>query len=143
MRGIKNSELQAILSFMYFGESQINTDRFSDFMSVALDLQVKEICNKQNLNETQSKLSNFDFMVPKAEEVTKSKEKINTKHGIQDKELTFEFLEFEKNIPNETDEEDEIYVQNEVKKNSDEGKLTREVYSVSYTHLTLPTKRIV
>ena len=127
MRGIKNTELQAILSFMYFGESQINTDRFSDFMSVALDLQVKEICNKQNLNETQSKLSNLDFMVPKAEEVTKSKEKINTKHGIQDKELTFEFLEFEKNIPNETDEEDEIFVQNETK-NSDEGKLERDVY---------------
>merc|ERR1719454_1461899 len=48
LRGIKQTELQAILKFMYFGETQIFEDRINDFVSVAKDLEVKEISKEQN-----------------------------------------------------------------------------------------------
>ena len=38
LRGIKQTELQAILKFMYFGETQILENRIEEFMSVANDL---------------------------------------------------------------------------------------------------------
>ena len=47
LRGIKQTELQAILKFMYFGETQIFENRINDFVSVAKDLQLKEISEGQ------------------------------------------------------------------------------------------------
>merc|ERR1739838_1077603 len=47
LRGIKQTELQAILKFMYFGETQIFENRINDFVSVAKDLEVKEISEEQ------------------------------------------------------------------------------------------------
>ena len=43
LRGIKQTELQAILKFMYFGETQIFENRINDFVTVAKDLEIKEI----------------------------------------------------------------------------------------------------
>ena len=48
LRGIKQTELQAILKFIYFGETQIFEDRINDFVSVAKDLEVKEISEKDH-----------------------------------------------------------------------------------------------
>ena len=48
LRGIKQTELQAILKFMYFGETQIFENRINDFVSVAKDLEVKEISEEQD-----------------------------------------------------------------------------------------------
>merc|ERR1719427_1681372 len=47
LRGIKQTELQAILKFMYFGETQIFENRINDFVSVAKDLELKEISEEQ------------------------------------------------------------------------------------------------
>ena len=59
LRGIKKTELQAILKFMYFGETQIYDNKINDFVSVAKDLEVKEISEQQEEeddteNETQT-----------------------------------------------------------------------------------------
>ena len=43
MRGIKQSELQALLNFMYLGEAQIPMNRVDNFLMVAKDLEIKEI----------------------------------------------------------------------------------------------------
>merc|ERR1712051_150430 len=51
LRGIKQTELQAILKFMYFGETQIFENRINDFVSVAKDLELKEISEGQDENE--------------------------------------------------------------------------------------------
>ena len=48
LRGIKQTELQAILKFMYFGETQICENRINDFVSFAKDLEVKEISEEQS-----------------------------------------------------------------------------------------------
>ena len=51
LRGIKQTELQAILKFMYFGETQIFENRINDFVSVAKDLELKEISEEQEETE--------------------------------------------------------------------------------------------
>ena len=51
LRGIKQSELQALLKFMYFGETQIFADRINDFVSVAKDLEVKESEEQEETKE--------------------------------------------------------------------------------------------
>merc|ERR1712212_979599 len=51
LRGIKQTELEAILRFMYFGETQIFENRINDFVSVAKDLEVKEISEEQDVKE--------------------------------------------------------------------------------------------
>merc|ERR1712051_444298 len=48
LRGIKQTELQAILKFMYFGETQIFENRINHFVNVAKDLEVKEISEEQD-----------------------------------------------------------------------------------------------
>merc|ERR1719427_1437432 len=47
LRGIKQTELQAIIKFMYFGETQIFENRITEFVSVAKDLEVKEISEEE------------------------------------------------------------------------------------------------
>ena len=54
LRGIKQTELQAILKFMYFGETQIFANRINDFVNIAKDLEIKEICEEQD--ETKYKI---------------------------------------------------------------------------------------
>merc|ERR1712212_966229 len=54
LRGIKQTELQAILKFMYFGETQIFENRINDLVSVAKDLEVKEISEEQEETEEDS-----------------------------------------------------------------------------------------
>merc|ERR1739848_639602 len=58
LRGIKQTELQAILKFMYFGETQIFENRINDFVSVAKDLEVKEISEEQDDEEESDDQSN-------------------------------------------------------------------------------------
>merc|ERR1719427_634632 len=58
LRGIKQTELQAILKFMYFGETQIFENRINDFVSVAKDLEVKEISEEQDEEEEGDDQSN-------------------------------------------------------------------------------------
>merc|ERR1739838_416826 len=54
LRGIKQTELQAILKFMYFGESQIFENSINDFVSVAKDLELKEVSEEQEEDETEN-----------------------------------------------------------------------------------------
>ena len=48
LRGIKQSELQAIVNFMYYGETQVFESRINEFISVAQDLEIKEIGKMEN-----------------------------------------------------------------------------------------------
>ena len=44
LRGIMHRELQSIVQFMYLGQTTFKKDDIKEFLSVASDLQVKEIC---------------------------------------------------------------------------------------------------
>merc|ERR1712212_830756 len=59
LRGIKQTELQAILKFIYFGETQIFENRINDFVSVAKDLEVKEISEEQDDEEGEEQSNTF------------------------------------------------------------------------------------
>ena len=63
LRGIKQTELQAILKFMYFGETQIFANRINDFVNIAKDLEMKEISEEQD--ETKYKIQeNMEELPP-------------------------------------------------------------------------------
>merc|ERR1712051_155471 len=59
LRGIKQTELQAILKFMYFGETQIFENRINDFVRIAKELEVKEISEEQEESEEQPEMTNY------------------------------------------------------------------------------------
>ena len=94
LRGIKQTELQAILKFMYFGETQIFEDRINDFVSVAKDLEVKEISEEQyddeseNVPEVESNLQdelkrdNINDEVHDGEQVMKREQTLNTERTL-------------------------------------------------------------
>merc|ERR1711983_397233 len=43
LRGIKQSELKPILSFIYSGQASFYQERMKDFLKIGKDLQIKEI----------------------------------------------------------------------------------------------------
>ena len=47
LRGINHLELESILQFVYLGETKIYQNRMEAFMTVAKDLQIKEIHNTE------------------------------------------------------------------------------------------------
>ena len=51
LRGIKNSELQALIKFMYFGEVQMFEEQLKEFIDIAKDLKVEQIFNEQDKDE--------------------------------------------------------------------------------------------
>ena len=81
LRGIKQTELQAILKFMYFGETQIFENRINDFISVGKDLEVKEISEEDQIeNEDQS-----NEYFENHEETTADETPINAKEPVMAK----------------------------------------------------------
>ena len=51
LRGIKNTELKAIIQFMYFGETDILESGINEFLAVAKDLDLKEISQSDEEHE--------------------------------------------------------------------------------------------
>ena len=52
LRGIQSFEMESILQFMYLGEGRFDYERLGEFMKVAKDLEVKEICKGDVTEET-------------------------------------------------------------------------------------------
>merc|ERR1712183_929515 len=60
LRGVRQTELQAILQFIYFGETEIATNRFNEFISIATDLEIKEITGNDKNFKTYKSLNKHD-----------------------------------------------------------------------------------
>ena len=73
LRGIKQTELQAILKFMYFGETQLFENRMDEFLSVATDLKVKD--PKLYSNSFQQTLGENLFLKDVDQDLEKSEKK--------------------------------------------------------------------
>ena len=71
LRGIKHTELQALLKFMYFGETQIFENRINDFVCVAKDLEINsknlEISKEQDEAEMENQSINGQKDAPDSE----------------------------------------------------------------------------
>ena len=59
LRGIKQTELQAILQFMYCGKTQVFENRINEFISVGKDLQIKEIIKGSETHEENNEKANM------------------------------------------------------------------------------------
>ena len=46
LRGIKFSELESIMQFIYLGEARFSEERMNEFLSLGRSLEIKELCNK-------------------------------------------------------------------------------------------------
>ena len=92
LRGIKQTELQALLKFMYFGETQIFENRINEFVEVAKDLEVKEISQEQNDQETVQEMiyskedqflnDTIPLNLNDEEHKIKSEEKVNSERSL-------------------------------------------------------------
>ena len=49
--GVKKKELECILQFMYLGETKIDHERIDDFLKVATDLKIKQLCQENIFHE--------------------------------------------------------------------------------------------
>ena len=48
LRGIKFSEMESIMQFIYLGEATFYEERMDEFLAVAKSLEIKELCNTEN-----------------------------------------------------------------------------------------------
>ena len=104
LRGIRHAELQAILKFMYLGETQLYEERIKEFASVAKDLKVKNIMTPPNKTDYHSQ---------------PSKDKEDTKQQNQD----FENSEEKMDLNEEAEEAEQLQRdQTEPKITTDENK---------------------
>ena len=46
LKGIKHAEMESILEFMYLGEAKILSERVNDFLTVAKELEIEELCQR-------------------------------------------------------------------------------------------------
>merc|ERR1712129_121469 len=53
LRGVKYEYLQAMVHFMYLGQTKINLENVNDFIKVASDLQVKGLCSSEPSKDEQ------------------------------------------------------------------------------------------
>ena len=55
LRGINSSEMESIVQFMYLGEVSFFEDKIQDLLSVARNLQIKQLCETNVEEEIQDK----------------------------------------------------------------------------------------
>ena len=79
MKGIKFSELEAIMQFMYLGEATLHEERMKEFLSVAKSLEIKKLCNvKTETNNDDDPLSsNPVTFIKYSEEQTRESSQMN------------------------------------------------------------------
>ena len=77
LRGIKYSEMESIMQFIYLGEATINQDRTNDFIFVAKSLKITEL----------SRILDLDIATTMSEKINYNEHihNIETKNQIQDK----------------------------------------------------------
>ena len=62
LRGIQHQEMESILQFMYLGEATFYQDRMNEFLSVAKNLEIKELSKDVELDEEISEEKVFYFL---------------------------------------------------------------------------------
>ena len=94
LQGVKQTELQALLKFMYHGKVQLHADRVDEFISVSKDLRVKQIFDEDDSKEEHSLENKNEFVASK--DANESKEIDNVEilliqeNSIKVSETTFD-----------------------------------------------------
>merc|ERR1711994_816394 len=51
LRGIKHSEMESIMQFIYLGEAKFDEERMSEFLTVSTNLEIKELSTGIEMND--------------------------------------------------------------------------------------------
>ena len=83
LKGVKYSDLQAVINFMYHGEVKVSQEELNSFLSVAEDLRVKGLTQNNSSAESRnsdsvSSSNGYDKVVP----AFKKKEKLNGQERV-------------------------------------------------------------
>ena len=92
MRGLKSEDLEAIIDFLYCGETDVYQENLDSFLAIAEELQLKGLMGKTNEDEVeqQETAKQRQFPVPKNEshiskeaaELSQANQIVVTDHGI-------------------------------------------------------------
>ena len=84
LRGVKQTELKAVLNLMYFGETELAENRMNEFVSVVKDLKVKEISNlTEEKNVVNEMISNAEDLKPNTDKSNLSNVMLTKKTTMQ------------------------------------------------------------
>ena len=96
-------ELQAMLQFVYLGEATLQYESMLDFLKVAQDLQVREICETVELNDELN--TNNDVVdTVTAEYIEDMEQTENDPEPEMKVETIYETVELKNGEPNTSDE---------------------------------------
>jgi len=88
MKGVKYTDLQAVLNFMYHGEVNVAQEELNSFLAVAEDLRVKGLTqNQPSSHQASSKISSEERRRSPAPAPTRDKEKVPDAASSQTSQL--------------------------------------------------------
>ena len=128
LRGIKNQELQAILEFLYTGQSNLEKDRINEFLKVASDLQITGLQQSQTVEKPTRLEENKDINMDNDSSLEDVKEEYEKSDTFREYEqilnLEPEYTGFDE-YSGFTAEDNETMNDSEQKANWVEGKINK------------------
>ena len=85
LRGIKHSEMESIMQFIYLGEARIFYNRMSEFLQVSKDLEIKELSTHDHTNKT---ITNEDVDEYSAQTVIQTEAKPIIRNNAANKKIS-------------------------------------------------------
>ena len=64
LKGIKHSDMELILHFIYLGEATFNEERLNDFLSVAKSLEIKGLSSEEELKSPETDNKDNEEVIP-------------------------------------------------------------------------------
>jgi len=101
LRGLKFSDLEAVVNFMYQGEVSIFEENLNDFLSVAEDFQLKGLSEREKIFETENNKTEKPTKFNSFESTSTLKQETTSFNSLNDE---LEFAENESNLFNNTAE---------------------------------------
>ena len=90
LRGIQHQEMESILEFIYLGAATFSVERMGEFLEVAKDLEIKEICKTVDsyapTEETEKSINEENTELVHTEETEKSIHSYNLDAPIEETE---------------------------------------------------------
>ena len=92
LRGIQSIEIEAILQFIYQGETTLNQDRMNEFLNVAKSLEINEMDNDLDDHMNEGNYITENAVIDQTDELTLHEtksdlDKKKEKHSIKDRKM--------------------------------------------------------
>ena len=135
LRGINHLELESILQFVYLGETKIYQNRMEAFMTVAKDLQIKEIHNIEFNQDSNVEYETSEMENDENDPTVEEGDSISLENKLKDGLI-------QHTIPNSSIKEEKVLVSSETIEEVRKIKTLEKEYSSNQTE-NLPYKKNV